>query len=386
MEESNTKCRLDKWKKPVYLCTVLSGEGEALDKLSESQLEASKVGFDGKPRFTNSGMVGACKELIFDVINGVPIFHAIMYTIDSDKILIKAEHMLDILVGENQALEEVDEDVRSTLALAMAQDIPVFPNTKEVASLLAKYHRSMLVKGFTAPDESGKRIRLMLTRSPKEKIDSHVYLQELDPTEFYSPADIALIRESVSREMNRLDRAKKTLESLELGIAELAQLLNIQSRNENELQACLTRNPIIFGAEYIRIIPKHKLGSEYEMDYALESLSGTYDLVEIESSSLPIFTKSGNPSHQLIHAEQQIIDWLNWVERNNPYARENLPGLISPVGYVVIGRSDLLDSSQKEKLRRRNAIFRGQIVLMTYDNLLVKARNLLRRLEGIWPE
>jgi hypothetical protein len=51
---------------------------------------------------------------------------------------------------------------------------------------------------------------------------------------------------------------------------------------EEELQRCLTRNPTLFGAEYREIKPKHRLGAEFEMDYALVRVSGVVDIVEIE--------------------------------------------------------------------------------------------------------
>jgi hypothetical protein len=55
-------------------------------------------------------------------------------------------------------------------------------------------------------------------------------------------------------------------------------------------------NPILFGSDYVRIIATHQLGPEYEMDYVIERLAGIYDLVAIESSSLPLFKKSGDRS------------------------------------------------------------------------------------------
>ncbi len=82
----------------------------------------------------------------------------------------------------------------------------------------------------------------------------------------------------------------------------------------------------------------------------------------------------------LVHAEQQVIDWLKWLETHNLYAREGIPGIMSPAGYVVIGRRNQLSDYDLEKLRRRNQLFRGQIGIPTYDDLLVGAKNLLNRL------
>ena len=77
----------------------------------------------------------------------------------------------------------------------------------------------------------------------------------------------------------------------------------------HDLQRCLFRHPILFGAEYIRVIPKFSLGGDFEMDFALQRSSGLIDMVEIENSKHALFTKNGNPRSQLVHAEQQVIDW-----------------------------------------------------------------------------
>lgn len=378
MAKSKKHNRLDKWEKMPYVLTFFYGEDE---KKRKNIVELAKdKDYEGKPKAVDSDIIGACKELIFDIKDGIPVFHAIMYGFDTDKMSIKIQHFLDILVGKEKTQEEIDESVRHTLAVAVIEGIPVYPNNINVEDALIKYHRSMLIDGFTAPDGSGGQMRLMLTRSPRKKIDSHSYLKELKITETYSPADIALVKASVLKEFNRLDNTRKILGSLSSGINELSVCLKKRHRNENELQKCLTRNPILFGTDYARIIPKHKLGAEYEMDYALERVSGVYDLVEIESSTLPVFNKTGSPSHYLVHAEQQIMDWINWVECNNPYARNALPQLMRPVGFVVIGRSEGTDT---QKLRHRNAIYRDQIKILTYDDLLAGARNLLRRLEGL---
>ena len=74
---------------------------------------------------------------------------------------------------------------------------------------------------------------------------------------------------------------------------------------------------------------------------------------------------------------------MSWIERHNSYARDKLPGLVSPVGYVVIGRRDTMGASELEKLARRNVHWRGQVQILTYDDLLDRARNLKFHLEAL---
>jgi hypothetical protein len=375
--------RVSRWKEPIELLTFLSGDDKAqLEAISKMQVAALANEPKDGVGFTSSDMVRACRELIFDVRDGLPIFHAIMSSIDTDRIAIKLQAMFEISVNEKQSDDEIDEDVRNTLALAAAFGVPVYPNTEKVAPLLAKYHRRMLIDGFTAPDGKGNRVRLKLTKSPGKKILDPALIGELDPTEMVSPADLLLMREALAAEMVHLSGAKRVINGIRQAIVELEELLSAKERNENAIQRCLTANPVLFGPEYFRVIPKHKLGAEYEMDYALEKFSGLVDLVEIESSSLQVFNKKGDPSSYLIHAEQQVIDWLAWIEDNNPYARRGLPGLANPMGFVVIGRSDALGEQGIERLRRRNSILQPKLTILTYDQLLDRARQILKAFEA----
>jgi hypothetical protein len=111
-------------------------------------------------------------------------------------------------------------------------------------------------------------------------------------------------------------------------------------------------------------------------------VSGIYDLVEIEASCHNLFTKGGNPTKELVHAEQQILDWLAWVEKHSAYAREHLPTIQEPIGFVVIGRRLTLSERDQNRLARRNIAFRGTFQILTYDDLLDRAKNLLSLLQG----
>ncbi len=209
------------------------------------------------------------------------------------------------------------------------------------------------------------------------------YYKSIQLTDFVSPADFSTVKASIGSEFERLQHTSKLFVSLVDAIGTLGSLLSGCKRNENKIHKCIIENPILFGVDYIRIIPKHRLGAEYEMDYALERQSGIIDLVEIESSNLPIFNKKGDPSQYLVHAEQQVIDWISWIERNKAYTRESLPGVMGPIAYVIIGRSNNLASDEIVKLKRRNILFKGQLIIMTYDELLNRAKYLLGKLQGI---
>ena len=277
----------------------------------------------------------------------------------------------------------VSDSIRSTLAAALFAEVPVVPNTEDLAAELARHHRDLMIDGFTAPDSSGKPVQLLPTRSPGRKIETIEFMRKLRLSEPHHPAELALLREAVERELERLSTADRMLGALTLAIERLSLLLATEKRNEAELQSCLTESPILFGLEYRRIIPKHRLGAEYEMDYALERVSGLVDLVEIEASTHRLFNKRGDPTKDLVHAEQQVLDWLDWLERNHSYARDGLPGLMRPRGYVIIARSKDLREEEQRKLARRNTTFGEALQVFTYDDVLDRAKNTRELLLGL---
>jgi Shedu protein SduA, C-terminal len=92
--------------------------------------------------------------------------------------------------------------------------------------------------------------------------------------------------------------------------------------------------------------------------------------MEIEASTHKLYTRAGNPSAALTHAEQQVLDWLAWLDEYAPYARSRLPGLRRACGLVVIGRRPDLSEKDRERLRWRNIMYAGRLTILTYDDLL----------------
>lgn len=198
-----------------------------------------------------------------------------------------------------------------------------------------------------------------------------------------SQGEMRLALDVARRELAARTQAAAVLDSIRLAMRELRELLEAEERNENALQRCLTRHPVLFGPDYIEVLPKHRLGGDYELDYALRRSSGQVDLVEIEASNHQLFTKKGHVAAPLAQAEQQVMDWLAWLEAYGGLARRDLPELQRPSGYVVIGRDAGLDAPRKARLLQRNALFGGAVTVMTYDGLLTRAAALLNRLEGL---
>ncbi|HWW59508.1 MAG TPA: Shedu anti-phage system protein SduA domain-containing protein [Sphingopyxis sp.] len=371
--------RLSQWKEPKELGFGVIGDSENAKAILEISKKLNSNTTKEKSKGpTINDLIKPCRELIYDERDGKIIFHAISHYINPDKMIIEAGQLFEISSsGDDQTDEEEAIDM---LAIAAMEEVPVFPNRPEFLPRLTELHRRLLTDGFTAPDGKGNRVRLKFAKRPTIEFLEVGRLGEIDCSVTIFPAEIALIRDVALREIARLTRAESVLSALDRGIAELEAEIALEERNENAIQRCITRNPILFGVEYIKILPKHKLGSEYEMDYAGKRFDGSYDLIELESSNLTIYTKGGNPSSHLVHAEQQVLDWLAWVEENFSYASQSLNGISNPVGFVIIGRRDSLSAESAEKLRRRNIYWGGRISILTYEDLLERAESIKSRL------
>ena len=89
------------------------------------------------------------------------------------------------------------------------------------------------------------------------------------------------------------------------------------------------------------------------------------------------------PGAPATHAEQQVLNWLEWIETHGPYARSQLSGIYSPKAFIIIGRKKGAPDVQSEKLRRRNLVYRDQIEILTYDDLLERAQKIQSRLISV---
>lgn len=371
------ECRTEVWKEPKPCKAFMVGGDEEVFELAERKWkEVGKYEWHAvEPRYFTD-YVRSAKEIIFDIEDGKPVFHFVMFMFDASSF----EVYIELAFETSSPLS--DDDVKKILALALVEDVPVVPNTPSVASTLAEYHKEMLLWGFTTKDTDGSDVRIVSVQHHGRQVDSLSAFENLQLTAPPRVAELVLMRQAVLDELGRRAETARILVALELAIVQLEAVLQSESRNERQIQECLTQNPVLFGVDYVRIIPHHQLGSDFEMDFALEHISGYVDLLEIEASTWELFTQRGDPRQALVHAEQQVIDWLQWIEEHSEYARSKLPSLKRPTGYVIIGRSDTMSPSDREKLQWRNAILKGTILIMTYDDLLDRAKHMLNVFQG----
>lgn len=253
----------------------------------------------------------------------------------------------------------------------MAHDIPVYPNTKALEPVLINYYRKIYNNDIIFPEDNNKyRFTDMFLLNNQTSLELRM------PNRVLSYGETQLLKDIIQDKIKRYDRAHLLLSNLNEAIQKLENILEQEVRNENDIQKCISEYPILFGTEYVEVMPKHKLGSEYETDYVLKRNNGLYDVIELEASTHKLYTKDGNPTSNLTHAEQQIYDWLEWIEHNNSYARETLKEFYTPTGYIIIGRSKDLSEKDRVRLRRRNIILKNSLLILTYDDLLERSKNL----------
>ncbi len=176
-------------------------------------------------------------------------------------------------------------------------------------------------------------------------------------------------------------------------LSDLQTVLDKATR-EADMQAFLQSNPQAIvqhlgGGHGRWVIPQKRLGAEHVPDFVIgerHSFGFEWQVVEIESPSAKMFTKSGNPSTTLSHAIRQITDWRAWLRRNQDYASrpQIMSGLgltdidANSIGLILLGRRNEVDPSTSE--RRRQMCADLNIQIHSYDWLV---SNMLGRIESL---
>ncbi len=168
---------------------------------------------------------------------------------------------------------------------------------------------------------------------------------------------------------------------LESVIDEFGTLLR-SGPKEEVVQRYLTANPGLLSQSAVDIKPKVALGKEHETDFVIEQNEQDYILIEIERPDFPLFTRRGDPTARLTHAQRQVEDWLDWISDNKDYAQRHvLPGISEPEGWVIIGLRSRMDKKSKKALSRKNRELH-RIKILTFDDLISTAKSYLSNLRS----
>jgi hypothetical protein len=119
-------------------------------------------------------------------------------------------------------------------------------------------------------------------------------------------------------------------------------------------------------------------------DFVIRCAEGRYALCEIEAANTRLFVKSGEPSSQLNHSVQQVLDWQRYIRENVHTVRTELelPDIYEPRGFVVLGRSSQISEASSVSHRWRDIRNRGRdgVDVLTYDDCIARVRQLAHTL------
>lgn len=158
-----------------------------------------------------------------------------------------------------------------------------------------------------------------------------------------------------------------------------------QEPTEAFWQDWFSRNKWILGSDYLNILPERDIDAHDIADYLMRSIDGFVDVVEIKRPDLPFWAgpdSHGNyyPTSHLTAAISQCLNYLYRIElqSNSVEFMERVSGAktVKPQCLLVYGRSDDWSEDQMKALRILNAAYH-QLHIMTYDQLLARAKQLL---------
>ncbi len=162
----------------------------------------------------------------------------------------------------------------------------------------------------------------------------------------------------------------------------LEELETLLGGPEEPAHQFLKAHPELISPTHDAIWSKHAFGGHVS-DFVFREPLKDYLLVEIEAPHRKLFRKDGQPRVALTHAIDQIDDWLSYIQdHKEAVERDGLTGISpTPRCLVVIGRSLELTESNRLKLRVLSSQ-RPRLTILTYDDLILRARTTLERLYG----
>jgi hypothetical protein len=150
---------------------------------------------------------------------------------------------------------------------------------------------------------------------------------------------------------------------------------------ERAYQSWFEAHPAFLDPLASSVVERQPLAEKWKTDFVIRRLDDEYLLVEIEKPQDSPFTAYPRPTRSLSHALAQILNWFAWLEDHISYAQANdFPGIHAPTGMVVIGRRSELSKEQSRMLGALNDQLYPRIRVLTYDDVLSNARNILRNL------
>ena len=132
------------------------------------------------------------------------------------------------------------------------------------------------------------------------------------------------------------------------------------------------------------IVSKLPLARDHVTDFAFitrNSMMLQFTFIELEKPGKPIFNKNGSFSKEFEDAQQQILDWTIWAEKNIDFLKDIFSPLfkfynaqddyVTFKSYLVSGRREDVEKDKIRKNRWSSKYITSdrKIELMTYDRI-----------------
>lgn len=155
--------------------------------------------------------------------------------------------------------------------------------------------------------------------------------------------------------------------------------------SEKYWQDWFSDNKWLLGSDFAQIIDERHIDTENIADYIMRAFDGFVDLVEIKKpNDMPFWAAAKDhdnyvPSTDLIKAITQCLNYLRAIEEEAnsvKFIQKTKSKVIKPRCILVYGRSNNWNDEQREAYRILNAAY-NQLSILTYDHLLIRAKNVL---------
>jgi hypothetical protein len=176
-----------------------------------------------------------------------------------------------------------------------------------------------------------------------------------------------LFREVKERNATQANCLNKLAETVEI-----YQKLVAENAAESSFQKFFEKNPIVIEPRVQHVFSKMSFGGENFPDFLFALNDSRYLIIEIEKPEARLFTKRGDPTAKLTHAQHQIRSYLEWASEERDYLRRRGCPNINPSntrGLIIIGKSYTLGRMEKRVLESINAETQSKYEIKTFDRI-----------------
>lgn len=192
-----------------------------------------------------------------------------------------------------------------------------------------------------------------------------------------------------STNFNISDALKTGIRVNEMGMAlsELKQYLDSGINSEITYQKWCEKHFWVFGNAVVMNEEIRSISRSDNIDLLLKNIMGFSDILEIKRPDMNVLIK--DKGHNSYHFSREVSSaigqchrYMDAIHYNAQKGLDDYPEILAyhPRTTILIGRSNNYSVNANKALYGLNARMNG-ISVMTYDNLLVRAENLLKSLQ-----